>query len=314
MTEPINTVRGPLDPSRMGRTLPHEHVMCDFGGAGTAGAHRYDSEEVVKVMRPHLLAAIQRGVSTFVDCSPAYLGRDVEILRSLSQATGMHILTNTGYYGAAGDKFLPRHAFRESSAALAERWILEYEDGIEGTEIRPGFIKIGVDAGPLSDVDRKLVEAAARTHLATGLTVACHTGEAVAARQVLEVLTAAGVAPEALIVVHADSIEDAAVPTALAGQGAWVELDGVRPDTTERHVKLITALIRAGFTDRILLSQDAGWYNVGEPGGGTVRPYTALADHLLPALDGSLTPGEIEAITETNPRRAFSPAIRRRRG
>ena len=29
--------------------------------------------------------------------------------------------------------------------------------GIEGTGIRPGFVKIGVDAGPLSEIDRKLV-------------------------------------------------------------------------------------------------------------------------------------------------------------
>ena len=45
--------------------------------------------------------------------------------------------------------------------------------------------KIGVDAGPLSDIDRKLVEAGALCHLATGLTLAIHTGNGVAALEIL---------------------------------------------------------------------------------------------------------------------------------
>lgn len=312
MRNPIVTVRGPVASDDLGMTLPHEHVLCDFGGAETAGRNRYDPDEVVRVMRPYLTEAARRGVSAFVDCSTAYLGRDVELLRALSESTGVHILTNTGYYGASEDKYLPRHAFRESAGALAERWILEWEDGIDGTDVRPGFIKIGVDPGPLSAVDRKLVEAAARAHLATGLTIACHTGEAVAAAQVLDTVLAAGVSAEALILVHVDAIPDPEVHAALAERGAWVELDGVGPDTTERHVDLVGALVGRGYTDQILLSHDAGWYNVGEDGGGTVRPYTAITDRLIPALARRHPPELIKTITVANPARAFSPGEKRR--
>ena len=312
MTAKIRTVRGPVDPEDLGVTLPHEHILCDFGGAQTAGSHRYDPDDVVRVMVPYLREAKGRGVGAFVDCSPAYLGRDVEVLRELSVATGLHILTNTGYYGAAEDKFLPRHAFRESPGALAERWIQECEEGIEGTDVRPGFIKIGVDPGELSEVDRKLVDAAARTHLATGLTIACHTAEAVAARQTVAAVLEAGVSAEALIVVHADAIKDPAVAHELARQGAWVELDGVGPDTIARHVGLVTDLVRAGYGERLLLSHDAGWYNVGEPAGGTVRPYTTIADALLPALASALGPEVVRTITVANPARAFTAGVRPR--
>ncbi len=78
----------------------------------------------------------------------------------------MNIITNTGYYGAAGDKYIPKHAYSESAEELASRWINEWKNGIGSTGIKPGFIKIGVDDGPLSDIDKKLVEAAALTHLA----------------------------------------------------------------------------------------------------------------------------------------------------
>ena len=55
------------------------------------------------------------------------------------------MITNTGYYGAAGDKYVPQHAYEETVDQLADRWTGEWEDGIEGTGIRPGFIKGGVD-------------------------------------------------------------------------------------------------------------------------------------------------------------------------
>src|SRR5207302_7308011 len=98
--------------------------------------------------------------------TPAFIGRDPRVLAELSRRTGIHVLTNTGYYGAANDKFVPPHAFAESAEVLAARWIAEWHDGIDGTGVRPGFVKIGVDpaAGEpprLSGIDAKLGRAAA---------------------------------------------------------------------------------------------------------------------------------------------------------
>jgi phosphotriesterase-related protein len=75
---------------------------------------------------------------------------------------------------------------------------------------------------------------------------------------------------------------------------------------------MVTDLVRRGFMDRILLSHDAGWYNVGEPSGGAVHPCTAISDELLPVLRGHLTEKQIQAITVANPARAFQPRVRRR--
>jgi phosphotriesterase-related protein len=262
-------------------------------------------------MRPYLEELGRRGVAAFVDCSPAYIARDVKVLRRLSELTGIRIVTNTGYYGAAGDKFVPAHAYAESAAQLAARWAREWREGIDGTDIRPGFIKIGVDAGSLSLIDRKLVEAAALAHLATGLTIACHTGEAVAALETLEIVKQAGVSPEALIIVHADGIGDQGVQARLAASGAWVELDGVGPQTIQKHVRLVTSLVQQGHGRSILLSHDAGWYNVGQPGGGAIRPFTTISDALLPALREVMTEREIGELMVSNPARAFQIGIRR---
>ncbi len=310
----VMTVRGPIPPAALGKTLPHEHVLCDFIGAKKTSRDRYETETVVRTLLPYLRAIQERGYTGFIDCTPAYIGRDPRLLKRLAELTGLNILTSTGYYGAAGDKFLPDHAFTESADQLAERWIREWKYGIEETGIRPGFIKIGVDPGPLSEVDRKIVQAAARAHLQTGLTVACHTGEGKAAEEVLAVARQEGMHPSALVIVHADGIADQETHFRLAAAGVWVEYDAVGGRPVEEHVRLIEAMARRGFLDRLLLSHDAGWYAAGEPDGGKdkIRPYTAIHDQLVPALKKSSIDGrQIDQLLSGNPQAAFTIRIRR---
>ena len=309
----VMTVRGPIRPEEMGPTLPHEHVVVDFGGAEVASPDRYDADEVFRVALPHLEAIRRQGVRTLVECTPAHLARDPALLRRLSEAAGLHVLTNTGYYAASGGKFLPAHARTESADELAARWLAEWRDGVGGTGVRPGFQKIGVDAGPLPEVGVKLVRAAARVHRASGLTIAAHTGDGRAAMQELDLLAEEGVHPSAFIWVHANAEPDPALHAEAAARGAWVEFDGVGPGSIARHVELAAAMKREGRLGRVLLSQDAGWYHVGEPGGGDFRPYDALWRELVPALRGAgFTDAEVRTLTVDNPREAFT--IRARLG
>jgi phosphotriesterase-related protein len=308
----IRTVRGPIDPGRLGVTLIHEHVLVDFIGADKVSPDRYEPDEVFRVALPHLRRARELGCRALVECTPDYLGRDPALLRRLSEAADLHLLTNTGYYGAAGGKYLPAHAHAESAEQLAARWIREARDGIGRTGIRPGFIKIGVDGAPLPEVNRKLVRAAALTHRATGLTVHQHTGSGAAAMEALDILAKEGVSPEAFVWVHAQAERDPALHAEAARRGAWVEFDGVGPQSIEQHVRLVTALRERGHLRRALVSHDAGWYNVGEPGGGNYRGYDALFTDFVPALKrAGVSEDEVKELLETNPRRALAPRVRR---
>lgn len=307
----IMTVTGPIPPESIGWTLSHEHVMVDFAGVDVVGPDRYDRDRVIKFVRPHLEALVEAGAETFVDCTPAYLGRDPLVLRRLSEATGLQILTNTGYYGARDDQHLPEHAYTDSVDALAARWVREWEEGIGRTNVRPGFIKIGVDDGSLSDIDRKLVRAACRTHHETGLTLAVHTGPARPAREQLDVLLEEDVSPEAWIWVHAQAEEDTMHHLEIAERGGWVSLDGYEPEETERYVRLVTLLKEHGLLDRLLLSHDNGWYSVGEADGGSFASYTSMFRELVPALrDAGISKQTVRGLLVDNPARAF--AVRRR--
>jgi len=301
------TVLGPVRPQRLGRTLMHEHVLVDFAGAETIEPGRYVPDEVFHTALPHLQKLKAVGCGTLVECTPAYLGRDPELLRRLSTASGLHIVTNTGFYGAAHDKFVPRFAYSETAEQLADRWTREFAEGISPSGIRPGLMKIGVDSLPLSEVDRKLVAAAALTHRRTGLAIASHTTSGSAALAELGILTEHGVPASAFIWVHAQNEPDANLHQEVARLGAWVEFDGVSPTTVEKHIDVILQMRRAGLLSRVLVSQDAGWYHVGEAGGGDFRGFEFLFTDFLPALSkAGASSQDIETLLVRNPQAALT--------
>jgi phosphotriesterase-related protein len=304
----IQTVTGPVAPSELGVTLIHEHVMCDFVGAEDTGPHRWDRDEVFEVMLPYLTALREAGGQTLVDCSPKFLGRDPVLLRRLAEASGLHIIINTGLYK---DPYLPEYALEGTAESLADDWTREAEQGVGDSGIRPGFIKIAANEGDLSPIQQKIVRAAALTHLRTGLTIAAHTTEGRTALQSLDVLQAENVAPNAFIWVHADAQADRVVWREAGSRGAWIELDAIDPEAPERHINMIEDLAEAGLIDQVLISQDRGWYNVGDPRGGDKRPYDELLTDFVPAMQkAGIDDLSIDKLLKDNPRRALEPKLR----
>ncbi len=301
----VQTVRQKITPAQMGVTLAHEHVLVDFVGADQVSPDRYDADEAFDKILPYLQEIQRLGCRTFVECTPNYLGRDVRLLQRLAEATGLQILTNTGLYGARNGVFLPDYVAQETPEQLAQRWIKEFEDGIDGTDIHPGFIKIGVNDGPLVDYDRKLVKAAALTHRETGLTIAAHTGDAAAALEEIEIVQDTGVHPSAFIWVHAQN-RGYNNHLKAAEQGAWIEIDGISESNYANHAQQVRDLKEAGFLNRILVSCDAGWYHVGEPNGGEYRGYAVLFNKFVPELKKlGFSKEDIDQLLVKNPADTF---------
>ena len=299
----IQTVLGPIPANSFGPALTHEHVICDFIGAEKTGRHRWSVDEVVSTMRPFLEALKKEGVSGFVDCTPAYIGRDSRVLQRLARDTNLHIVTNTGYYGGANDKFVPKHAYGETEEQLAARWVTEWRHGIEGTGVKPGFIKIGVDEasnGQLSEIDAKLVRSAALACGDTNLAVVCHTGGGAAGLAAARLFS--GPKPK-FIVAHSDG-HGLGINKQVADLGAWVSFDAISRKPIETHVKLVKAMLEH-HSDRLLLSQDNGWYAVGEH--QKIRSFTQLSELFLPALKSAGVADEIvRKLLVSNPATAFA--------
>lgn len=308
------TVNGPIPSSEMGIALTHEHVLVDFIGADSTGYHRWDKQAVVDRVAPYLTELKKYNVRTLVECTPAYLGRDPWLLQMLSERSGIQLITNTGYYGAHSNLFLPAKFYGLTAEELSRIWIDEFENGIEGSSVRPGFIKIGVDGtDTLSKAHLKLITAAALTHLKTGLVIASHTGPDAPAFEQIALLQSYHIDPSSFIWVHAQlgSLEG---NIKAARMGTWVSLDNINLNREPGdqfdvawYADRILQLKKAGFLDRVLISHDAGWYKPGEDNGGTFRGFTGIFTDLIPALENlGFTPDDIKQLLELNPRNAFS--------
>ncbi len=286
-------------PAVPGSTLVHEHVLVDF--AGVQSKAQYDFREVLAIARPKLEELKRFGCVRLLECTPNGLGRNARLLRALEDSTGLEIWTNTGIYGAAKRAGVPAWAHTESAWQLARRWIAEATNGVDG--IQPRFIKTGVNGFPLEALDKKLIEAAAMASLTTGLAIASHTnGGGPAAEAQLEILNRLKCPTSRFVWVHAQSEKDHAFHQRVARAGAWVEFDGVSEKSAAWHRDCVLHMKDQRLLGQTLISQDAGWYHVGEPHGGEYRGYTFLYSGFLPQI-----PQESwKILLVDNPRRAFT--------
>jgi phosphotriesterase-related protein len=101
--------------------------------------------------------------------------------------------------------------------------------------------------------------------------------------------------------VHAQNEKDHAIHEQVARAGAWVEFDGIGPRSLDWHLDCVRFLASKGLLSRALVSQDAGWYHAGEPGGGNYRGYSFIYEEFLPRLEAAW----VKQLMIVNPAAAF---------
>ncbi len=285
LTGKVMTVLGPVPEKELGFTLTHEHILVDFVGAEKIRRGGYDYDLISPRTIPHLKELKKLGVDSLVECTPAYLGRDPVLLVKLSQETGFHLITNTGFYGAQDGKFVPSFVDHLSADRLAEIWIREANAGIDGSGVLPGFVKMSVNQGPLNELDRKLIRAAAITHRETGLMIHSHSSKTpISGIEQIKILKEEGVSPSAWVWVHANSMSELEGLRPGFEAGAWISFDKLRPDkkSVDHMLNCLRFAEKNGWLDQVLISHDAGWFDPNKPDGGEHRPYTAYFTHFLP--------------------------------
>lgn len=303
----VETVNGAIAVAELGVTLMHEHIVTDLRAPAERLEGDYDREEAFRVALPFLRELREAGCQSLVETTPIHIGRDPVALRRLSAAAEINIVTATGIYGAAEQRFVPDYARRETAEQLAERYVHEAREGIGDTGIRAGIIKTGVNSRtPLPEIERKLVRAAFLASKQTGLTVASHSGPAAPVLEQLEILADVGIPPASFIWVHAQSERDHDLHSRMARSGVWVEFDGLNQNSLDWHLDCVRGMAEEGLLNRTLVSHDAGWYRPGEPGGGSYSGYTLLFREFLPRLRGAgFSQNEIESLLITNPATAL---------
>ena len=309
MPKQIHTLKGPVDPNLLGLILPHEHLFTDLRGPTAPDYAQRDPASVVKVVSPYLADAAALGVTALVECSTVGVGRNLSVLRSLSDATPIYIVAPTGVYR---DAYIPESMRQSSVDELVELWTKELTEGMAATSIRAGFIKLAMsDDGPTALEVRNL-KAAVKASQATGALIASHTIGGKVARKEMDVLEAAGLNLHRFVWIHAQTEPDISVLKDAARRGAYVELDSVGAPFQSQPELLdhVIELIEAGFVKNILLSHDAGWFDPSSADGlpeSGYRGYTALVNDFIPALLArGVSEEDVRCMTVLNPREAFA--------
>ncbi|WP_369139038.1 phosphotriesterase family protein [Modestobacter versicolor] len=301
MTGTVVTVLGPVAPAELGRCLPHEHLVCDFTPLTGDLDHVLNEVELAV---DELLLFRAAGGAAVVEVTPPDLGRDPAKLAEISRRSGVHVVMGTGWYRGA---FYPGHLDRTPTAALAEAMVQELTEGVDG--VRAGVIgEIGCDAGFLTGVEERVLRAAARAGRATGATVTTHASMHPVGLAQLDVLAEEDLAPEQVVVGHADSHLDAGYHRELLRRGAWVQFDTagrphMNPDA--RRARALVGLVQEGWLHRLLVSSDRCFRSdlVAFGGPGYAHVLTGFRAELLSL---GLTAEEFDVLTVDNPARALA--------
>ena len=318
----VNTVLGPIDAGEMGVTLMHEHIANIEWNLARAVPGFYDRERVVELFCEEMETLKPYGIKTFVDATPINLGRDVELMRQCAERSGVQIIACTGLYWQERPFF---HMGLEAER-LAELMIREIQQGMEGTDSKPGFIKCATQLQPgETEANRNMLRAAALASKATGLPIYTHTqpGSRLASYQ-QRVFAEEGIAPEKIAFGHVFAGMDKTYIRSLAESGAFVGCDqiGFEEEVMEPLADLLAELFQTGLHRQIFLSCDlALWSDFGctlapnhrDRGsnpmiGADLRRKTLFA-MLLPMLRRrGVAESVIEDVLVNNPRRFFGGA------
>ena len=300
----VMTVLGPIDPSELGITSPHEHVLLDLFDMKGSYDGILEDRDLAALEVAHYKAA---GGGTIVDTTAIGIGRDPEGLAHVSRTTGVNIVMGAGWYR---EPVYNAEVLGSTSRALADRLIEELERGVGDTGIRPGVIgELGTERPPITPAQERVFRAAALASVATNTTISTHTshyGEL--ATEQVSLLTAEGVAPERIVVGHLGDRFGLDIERAVLATGAWAQIDHVgftdyAPD--DRRADHVATLVAEGFGDRLLISTDLCFRSQLRSYGG--RGYDHLLRTFLPRLrERGLSEDQIRRLTVDNPARAFA--------
>ncbi len=253
----FKTVLGDIPESKLGITLVHEHICCyNEYLYQMAGKDYLDKERLVTVSADYLKSLKEKySLKTFIDCTPVNIGRDIELLKEVSQKSGVNIICSTGFY------YTEETVLYNSSAELIAEYIVK-----DTQKVNAGIIKCAVENETISEFNKKLLIASAKAQKELRIPVVLHTNaNNQNGLKALEILLSEGVKPQAITVGHLSDTDNLEYVLQIAKTGCFIGFDRLYDSTEEayitRKVNNIETLCENGYLDKILLSHDASFFN-----------------------------------------------------
>ncbi len=292
----VITVRGPVDPEVLGPVMTHEHLFMDsrqfwdpsssdeptdadtrfearFAGLARWDGHAFRDNlcflpeqdyDLIKEEASDFFTAGGSG-ACLVDLTTGGLRPSPVHLQRLADDLDAHIVAGIGMYVHA---MHPDWVCAASVEQLTDSLLQEAADGIAGTTIRPGAIgEIGTSEH-LQPCEERVLQAAARTAVQTGLPMNIHMNPpalAVAVR-ILDLVEAEGQDLSRVSVSHLDEISDLDYHVTILRRGVITGFDSFGQDgyftpswkslSDNTKARIMVDLIDRGFQDQLTMAQD----------------------------------------------------------
>ncbi|MDQ3646835.1 MAG: phosphotriesterase, partial [Actinomycetota bacterium] len=293
----------------------HEHLRTRDDANAFQFPHLYDEDALYAAGVEAARNALDRGVKTIGEPTAMFLNRDVRFLERVAKETGLQAVVCTGIYTY---DHLPLFWQSRSPDVMADAFVHDIEQGIQGTDIKAAFLKCAADEPGVNDNVEKVHRACARASLRTGAPIMAHSRPAsnTGPRQV-EIFLEEGVAPEKIQIAHCGDTDDVGYIEGLLEKGVYVGLDRFGIEMylpMDRRLNTAAALLEKGYSERMFLSADScatiDWFPdemvemmMRE---GAVKDWTItlVHDQVIPALrERGMTDEQLETMMVENPQR-----------
>jgi phosphotriesterase-related protein len=314
----VRTVLGDIDPSELGITYAHEHLVIRPSRT-TELFPDFRLDDLDRAV-DELAGATALGLRTVVDAMPADAGRDAELLAAVSRRASVHVIAPTGAHHA---RFYPPGHWTETLPVeqIAALFAADITEGIdrqdyggpivERTGHRAGVIKLAGSTDGPSDRDARIFEAGAIAHAATGCPILTHCEAGTGAIQQVELLGRHRIPAGHVALSHVDRVVDRGYQRDVFATGAFVEYDqgfrwGDQPNGT---LTLLEWAAEDGWLGQVLLGLDAARQGYWSAYGGTPGWTFLLGEFTAAMAERGLGDAEREQLFVVNPARwlAFAP-------
>jgi phosphotriesterase-related protein len=297
----VRTVLGDVEPSALGPTYCHEHLITR-PAARLGDDLRLDDEDRTAAELERFRAA---GGSAIVDATTPEFGRDPSALRRLAERTGVHVVASTGHVSEEYWRGVIDLESRSEDELVAE-YVSELTHGIEDESIRAGVVKAGTSSDGPTVTEEKLLRAAATAQRETGAPITTHTTAGTGALEQIEVLAAAGADLTHVCIGHIDRRLDWNLHLELGRRGVFLGYDCISKEQyapDEERARFIVRLDEEGHARQLCLSGDLARRSYLEAWGGAPG-YRYILERFLPQLrDAGLDDDVVRALVVDNPAR-----------
>lgn len=298
----LHTVTGLMNAADVGCTMIHEHLILNL----TAVRGDQDSALSTDDVRDDMSLLKEHGCNLIVEVSNMGMGRQPLGLVELARRTDIAVIASTGFYKEC---HYPLHVFTSTAETLAEIFIRDIAEGMDGTAVRAGLIaEIGSSLNEVTAAEQTVFHAAALAHLATGAPISTHCEIGTMGREQLKLFHRFGVDPSRVSFGHQDLNLDMEEQLELLDNGAYIQFDTIgkqayRPDA-DRAMNLV-ALLEKGYAEQLMLSCDITRKSHLTRNGG--YGYIYLFRHFIPRLkELGVTDEMLHKMLTVNPRTFLS--------